>query len=300
MAAAYRLWFETAEPNNPADFLPLLARFPNKRLDTITQTTINVDKCNSKMVKDRVEILKNRKNKSNDIETERSDNDPSKTILDLIIDIKSFKDNDVKYCRNITHIAYEIVGGGFDTSVTTMSWAILYLSQHPEVAQKCRAELNKAESQPIQEAKIDCPYFIGTIHEILRMSTISPGGIPHSTRCDTTIQGYHIPKDTMIIANLRQINYDEDNWSQPYQFRPDRFLRDDGLIDTRACNEITTFSSGTRRCPGDKVAITMIFVLLGTLIKRYDFEMVKPPIDMEPMPGILSKPKHHLVKFHLT
>ena len=93
------MWFETAEPNNPADFLPLLARFPNKRLDTITQTTIDVDKCNSKMVKDRVEILKNRKNKSNDIETERSDNDPSKTILDLIIDIKSF--NDVKYCRNI-------------------------------------------------------------------------------------------------------------------------------------------------------------------------------------------------------
>ena len=181
-----------------------------------------------------------------------------------------------------------------------MSWAILYLSQHPEVAQKCRAELNKVESQPIQEAKIDCPYFIGTIHEILRMSTISPGGIPHSTRCDTTIQGYHIPKDTIIIANLRQINYDEDNWSQPYQFRPDRFLRDDGLIDTRACNEIATFSSGTRRCPGDKVAITMIFVLLGTLIKRYDFEMVKPPIDMEPMRGILSKPKHHLVKFHLT
>lgn len=63
MASTYRLWFEAIEPNNPADFLPLLARFPNKRLDIIRQTTLEVDKCNSRMVKERIDILENRKNK---------------------------------------------------------------------------------------------------------------------------------------------------------------------------------------------------------------------------------------------
>ena len=307
MVSTFRSWFDATEPDNPVDFFPLLAKFPNKRLETVSQTIKEVERFHVEMVKDRVEILMDENNKKNPTSSIHN------AILDMIAseDLATFKDEE--YCREVAKLCYELIGAGFDTVATALSWAVLYLIENPEVVQRCRAELtqktttsttpllnNKGEFDDEDllslERKTQFPYFMATLFEVLRKSTPSPMGIPHLTKCDTSVQGYHIPKDTTVIPNLRQINNDAEDWPKPHEFRPERFLRDDGSVDTRACNEIATFSAGIRRCPGDKVAITMIFVLLGTLIKRYDFEMVKPPIDMEPMRGLTAKPKHYLVK----
>lgn len=308
MVSTFRLWFDVTEPDNPVDFFPLLAKFPNKRLETVSQTIKEVERFNIKMVKDRVEVLSRRQ-----ISKESPSNSVDNAIFDMIAgeDLSAFEDEE--YCREMAKLCYELIGAGFDTVATTLSWAVLYLIENPEVVQQCRAELTRktttSTATPLLnnkgdfddedllslESKTQYPYFMATIFEILRKSSASPMGLPHMSKCDTTVQGYCISKNTMVLPNIRQINNDAHDWPEPHEFRPERFLRD-GSIDTRACNEIATFSVGLRRCPGDKVAITMIFVLLGTLIKRYDFDLVQPPIDMEPLRGLTAKPKHFLVK----
>ncbi len=37
-----------------------------------------------------------------------------------------------------------------------------------------------------------------TIYELLRYATISPFMVPHATMEDTTLGGYHLPKDTQV------------------------------------------------------------------------------------------------------
>lgn len=55
-------------------------------------------------------------------------------------------------------------------------------------------------------------------------------GIPHRALKDTTIQGYNIPKDTMVIANLNSIMFDEKHFSKPHEFNPDRFIDENGHV----------------------------------------------------------------------
>ena len=300
ITSIYRTWFDAAEADNPADFFPTLAKLPNERLSAITKSAQGMEEFNMKMIRDRLDMLK----------MEPNNNSGHSTAYDAIFDYMiTGEDHDAfedrTFYREITKIASDIVGGGFDTAASTASWAVLYLMEQPEVVQSCRQELNTAsrssengeERELSMEMKTQCPYFMATIYEILRMSCVAPTGLLHFTKQASSIQGYAIPKDTIVIANLRQINYDNREWVQPFEFRPQRFLSKDTLsLDTKACNEIATFSAGLRRCPGDRLGISMIFVLLGTMIKRYDFHLAKAPVDREPIRGITSKPKHYLLR----
>lgn len=55
-------------------------------------------------------------------------------------------------------------------------------------------------------------------------------GIPHRALRDTTIQGFNIPKDTMVIANLNAVLMDEKLYDHPHEFRPERFLDSKGNL----------------------------------------------------------------------
>ena len=239
--------------------------------------------------------------------------------------------DDERFSQVFTQIIMDVMAGGFDSSATTSSWGVLYLIQKPEVAQKCRAELLKLIGEEESDCLADvdvvkkrCPYFMATVYEILRKSTVGPLGLLHQTTCDTSLQGYPVSKGTVVISNIHQINHDPDEWSEPEEFRPERFLIEIESLDPdnqqsdskasktnlerpnnqsltlnqKACNEVANFSSGLRRCPGDKIALSMLCILLGTLIRRYDFEVVKAPEDMVPIKGFLLKPKHYLIKLN--
>ena len=97
------------------------------------------------------------------------------------------------------------------------------------------------------------------------------------------------------MPNLWQLNHDANNWKTPEQFNPEKFLNDKGKLNTTVVNEVASFSSGVRRCPAPNIAFSMIFVLLGSFIKKYNFSLVKAPEDMEPLRGVTSKPKPYLL-----
>ena len=229
--------------------------------------------------------------------------------------------DDKRFSKLFTQIVIDLMAAGFDASAATASWGMLYLIKKPKVVQKCRDELSKLSDRQesdclfdVEVVKKSCPYFMATLYEILRISTVAPLAILHKTTCDTSIQGYPVSKGTIVIPNLYQINHDPDEWSEPEEFFPERFLvdmkslnRDDQQNESKAtkiyfgrpekeslvlnqkmCNGIASFSS----------SLSMLCLLFGTLIRRYDFELVKPPEDMVPIRGFTSKPKHCLVKLN--
>ena len=55
-------------------------------------------------------------------------------------------------------------------------------------------------------------------------------GVPHCATEDTTIQGFNIPKGTTIISNLWAVNHDPNLWKDPEEFRPERFLNEEGAV----------------------------------------------------------------------
>lgn len=45
---------------------------------------------------------------------------------------------------------------------------------------------------------------------------------------DTTLEGYFIPKNAMIIPLQWAVHMDPDIWHDPYKYDPDRFLDGEG------------------------------------------------------------------------
>ncbi|OWA52871.1 putative Cytochrome P450 2U1 [Hypsibius exemplaris] len=68
------------------------------------------------------------------------------------------------------------------------------------------------------------------IFEIQRCGNSAPLGVPHQKREGIQLEGYTIPKDTLIIANLFSIHRDSRNWKNPKKFDPTRFLDSDGKL----------------------------------------------------------------------
>uniref|UniRef100_W5MZ51 Uncharacterized protein n=1 Tax=Lepisosteus oculatus TaxID=7918 RepID=W5MZ51_LEPOC len=76
------------------------------------------------------------------------------------------------------------------------------------------------------------------------MGNIAPLSIPHMTTKDTNIQGYFLPKGTLVIANLTSVMFDKTQWETPDTFNPGQFLDADGRFLKR--NAFPPFSTGKR------------------------------------------------------
>ena len=61
----------------------------------------------------------------------------------------------------------------------------------------------------------------------------APQSVPHFAMKDTTFAGYDIPKDTVIIFHLYSALMDPDAWDHPEEFKPERFLNQNGEFDDK-------------------------------------------------------------------
>ncbi|XP_066275013.1 steroid 17-alpha-hydroxylase/17,20 lyase-like isoform X2 [Branchiostoma lanceolatum] len=180
----------------------------------------------------------------------------------------------------------DIFGGGTDTTIMTLRWAILFLAAHPEVQEKVAAELDGAVGRdrlPELSDREATPYTEATIHEVMRIGSIAPLSLPHATTVDTTLRGYQIPKGTWIMPNLWALHHDPATWGDPDVFRPERFLDENGKPIPKPA-ALMPFSAGRRACPGEAVAKADTFLLLGGLVHNFRFRIPEGegPPDLTP------------------
>lgn len=67
------------------------------------------------------------------------------------------------------------------------------------------------------------------IRETMRVLSPFPLSIMHRAVKDTTLGEYSIPADTMI-TNLGAMHHDPDLWGDPENFRPERFINENGEL----------------------------------------------------------------------
>lgn len=84
-------------------------------------------------------------------------------------------------------------------------------------------------------------------------------------------KGYTIPKGTLVIPNLYSALYDPNEWDNPEDFRPERFLLPDGTLSKHR-ESLIPFSAGKRICPGESLARDQLFLILCSLVQRFRFK----------------------------
>lgn len=94
---------------------------------------------------------------------------------------------------------------------------------------------------------------------------------------DDTVNGYFIPKGTVVLGNAWSAQYDPNAYELPEIFDPDRFLRNP--YGTKATAEeaqaegrkqLYCFGSGRRQCPGDLFAQSSILLTMSKLIWAFN------------------------------
>ncbi|KAM4835527.1 steroid 21-hydroxylase [Thomomys bottae] len=159
--------------------------------------------------------------------------------------------------------------GGTETTATTLSWAVAFLLHHPEIQQRLQNELDlelgpgTSGSHIPYKARMRLPLLNATIAEVLRLRPVVPLALPHRTTRPSSILGYDIPKDTIIIPNLQGANLDETIWERPQEFWPDRFL------EPGKSPRVLTFGCGARLCLGEPLARLELFVVLARLLQTF-------------------------------
>lgn len=113
------------------------------------------------------------------------------------------------------------------TTVTVWCVFVFFLVYKERVHREIDSVLTNGR-MPTLEDKQRMPYVEAVLHEVLRFCNIVPLGIFRATSQDASVNGYSIPKGTMVITNLYSVHFDEKYWSDPGVFSPQRFLDSNG------------------------------------------------------------------------
>ena len=163
-----------------------------------------------------------------------------------------------------------------ETTSSQLEWLIYYMAKYPSIQAKLIAEIESKcpkDRLPSMNDRPDLPYTEAVIQEALRISTVLPFGLFHSALEDTEIAGYRIPKDTVVIGNLYAVNNDPNVWQSPMEFRPERFIDQNGKFEA-GDNPVIAFGTGKRSCIGEGLARSQLFLFTVRIFQNFTVQAV--------------------------
>ncbi|KAK6489947.1 cytochrome P450 1B1-like [Huso huso] len=188
----------------------------------------------------------------------------------------------------------DIFGASQDTLSTALQWIILLLIRFPEMQTRLQQEVDNVVERtrlPSIEDKPSLPHVMAFIYEAMRFSSFVPVTIPHSTTTDTSVNGYHIPKNTVVFVNQWSVNHDAQKWHNPEVFDPTRFVSETGDLNKDLTNSVLIFSAGKRRCIGEELSKMQLFLYTAILAHQCNF-IANPdePSTLDSCYGLTLKP----------
>ncbi|XP_055938576.1 cytochrome P450 18a1-like [Argiope bruennichi] len=222
-------------------------------------------------------------------------NNPRDYIDGYLIEIK--KRNDPAFCKEVLEdMVGAFFGAGSETVRLTLEWLVLTTATYQDVQKKVQQEIDDVigtERLPSWTDHSKMPYTEATIMEIMRWRTIIPINVLRYTLWDTELNGFFIPKDAYVLANLWSIHHNPKYWGKDVDvFRPERFLTEDGNEVVRP-EYFIPFSVGKRSCPGESYAKIEVFLYFTSILQKFHISLLegaKPDFDGQLGIGLMPKP----------
>jgi cytochrome P450 len=173
------------------------------------------------------------------------------------------------------NIRYQLINflvAGHETTSGALSFALYFLSRHPDVFARARAEVDAVwdgQDRPEFDQIGKLRFVRRVLDESLRLQPTVPGYY-RAAREDTVLAGiYPMRKSDWVLALTPTLHRDPRWGPNPDEFDPDRFTPE--LVKARPAGLYKPFGTGERSCTGRQFALHEAVLILGTLIRRYDF-----------------------------
>ncbi|KAM7265617.1 hypothetical protein ACFE04_003300 [Oxalis oulophora] len=207
------------------------------------------------IIADRVEVRKKRKAK----ETFQGD-EGVKDFLEILLDLDFFT-------------------AGTDSAAVAIEWALAELFTHSELLKRAQQEIEDLVGKDKLVEESDClnlPFIQAIVKETFRLHPPIPLLMRKAIE-PREVNGYKIPKGTVLYVNVWSMGRDPKNWENPTEFKPERFLKsgDSSNIDVKGQNfQYLPFGTGRRVCIAIPLALQEVYTTLATMIQCFDFEAV--------------------------
>ncbi|KAJ7077258.1 cytochrome P450 [Mycena belliarum] len=177
----------------------------------------------------------------------------------------------------LTELDIQDLGGTFyttgaDTTATAVINFVLAMMLYPDVQRKAQDELDAVVGRhrlPGFGDRENLSYIPCVLKELLRWRPVAPLAAPHYTTEDDEYNGWHIPAHTTVIPNIWAILHDEETYSDPESFIPERFIG-----AAKEADPAFVFGFGRRVCPGRFFADDSLFLLVASIL--HVFTISKP------------------------
>ncbi len=158
---------------------------------------------------------------------------------------------------------------GHETTALSLTWAIDHLYRNPGVLSQLRRELDSLDDD--SPAKLAAaPYLKATIQETLRIHPIVTETL-RKLKAPLRLGDYTLPAGMAVGLSTVLAHHNPATYPDPESFRPERFIE-----RSYSPFEYMPFGGGHRRCIGAAFASYEMAMVLGTLVKRFEFELTDP------------------------
>nr|ALX81394.1 cytochrome P450 [Liposcelis entomophila] len=184
--------------------------------------------------------------------------------------------------------AFVFLVAGFETSSSTMQFALYEVALKPELQAKLQKEVDavvkKYNGQLTYEGIQEMTLLDQTVAETLRKYPIAPVLLRECTK-DYTIPETNIviEKGTRVIIPTLGIQRDPDIYPEPERFDPDRFSPEEK--EKRDRYAYLPFGEGPRICIGNRFGLTQTKVGLALIFKNFNLVVCKKtpiPFSLDP------------------
>ncbi|OCT95779.1 25-hydroxyvitamin D-1 alpha hydroxylase, mitochondrial [Xenopus laevis] len=188
----------------------------------------------------------------------------------------------------------ELLLAGVDTISSTLSWSLYELAHHPEIQSAVYSEVKEILQGKLIPSSADVarmPLLKAVVKEALRLYPVIPGNARVVADRDIQVGEYIIPKKTLITLCQYATSRDENVFSNPNEFHPERWLKKE---DTHHPYASLPFGFGKRSCIGRRIAELEVYLALARILNHFEVKPEQPGSLVMPMTRTLLVPEKEI------
>jgi cytochrome P450 family 110 len=174
---------------------------------------------------------------------------------------------------------------GHETTAVAVSWGVYWLLREPSVLERLRIELDALGSDAAPETIVRLPYLQAVCSESLRIEPVVTD-VGRVCKKPLVLGAWTVPAGETVVVNLTVILRDPRVFPEPHRFRPERFLE-----RSHGAGEFLPFGGGQRRCLGAAFAEAELAIVLATVARDWDLELVSHDAEIAVRRNITMGPK---------
>ncbi|RDW84632.1 cytochrome P450-4 [Coleophoma cylindrospora] len=179
--------------------------------------------------------------------------------------------------------AQTVVGAGVETTSFALCVGSFHIAGTPRIYERLHTELVAAcpdwTALPDLHELEKLPYLKACILESLRLSYGLSARNPRTHDRPIQYKEWTIPAETVIAMTIVDVHHDEKIFPDSHAFVPERWLNDPKTADgTPLEHYLMAFGRGPRACLGINMAWTELYLAVGTIFRRFRFELFETDI----------------------